>query len=260
MIPLFDSLAHPTLTGRWLKSSHDAGVELLVRDMSRSGFSAACAVGLAGVEGYEHQRFADMCRPYRQLFPVAGIDPLASDLPAQLDTVKDLGYVAIKLHPRFSSFSVYAEAFSTTLREARNRDLAIFLCTYFHGAAASYPDSDPLYGIARALKAVPDARLVLLHGGDVELMRYCQFARHSENVLVDLSFTMMKYRGSSLDLDMKYLAERFNRRVCIGTDHPEYGHAEVRSRFEELTAGVDDDEAANIGYRNLSRFLGVDLS
>lgn len=225
--------------------------------MGISGFSAACAVGLAGVEEYEHDRFAAMCRPYPQLVPIAGIDPFAGDLRTQLDAVRDLGYRAIKLHPRFSSFSVYDDAFSTTLREARNRDLAIFLCTYFHDSAAKYPDNDPLYGITRALKRAPDTRIVLLHGGDVDLMRYCQFARHSENVLIDLSFTMMKYRGSSMDLDLKYLVEHFNRRLCIGVDHPEYDHAAVRLRFEELTASLDDDKSANIGNRNLSRFLGT---
>ncbi|TDH38328.1 hypothetical protein E2A64_04225 [Pseudohoeflea suaedae] len=254
MSGLFDSLSHPTLSGRWFARDLDAGWQALVKRLRESGYSRACAVGLAGVEGYEHEAFIEACRPYAELVPIAGIDP-RGDLVAELRRVKQLGFSGIKLHPRLSAFAMGDDCLIEAFRAARAVDLPVFLCTYCHGPVERAPLEDPLYGLARALRAVPDIRLVLLHGGDVELMRYMQLVRHSPNILIDLSFTMMKYTGSSLDLDLAYVMRGFNRRTCFGVDHPEYTHAEVRTRFDALSAGLSPEERANVGFNNLSRFL-----
>ena len=271
---LFDSLAHPTISGRWLTGgweqraarpsraaphgvSYDASIEILVQAMERSGFAMACAVGLAGIENYDHRRFADLCRPFPQLIPIAGVNPTSDGLETELDLVASLQFRGIKLHPRISSFSLYDTALSNALQAAASRDLVVFLCTYAHSPAGAYPQRDPLYGLARAVNAVPHAKIILLHGGDIELMRYSQLARHSPNLLLDVSFTMMKYRGSSLDLDLKYLFKHFNKRLCIGVDYPEYSHAEVRDRFEDLAQGLTEEERHSVGYRNLASFLAI---
>ncbi|MAY62247.1 MAG: hypothetical protein CML29_08545 [Rhizobiales bacterium] len=254
MSGLFDSLSHPTLTGQWFARDLDATWPTLVKGMREGGFSRACAVGLAGVEGYEHEAFVEACRPHPELVPIAGIDP-RGDLASELRRVKDLGFAGIKLHPRLSGFTLGDDCLADAFRAAREVDLPVFLCTYCHGPVERAPLEDPLYGLARALRAVPDVRLLLLHGGDVELMRYMQLVRHSPNILIDLSFTMMKYPGSSLDLDLAYLMRGFNRRTCFGVDHPEYTHADVRARFDELSAGLSAEERENVGFRNLARFL-----
>jgi predicted TIM-barrel fold metal-dependent hydrolase len=260
VIPLFDSLTHPTVDGRWLGSSHDARVEPLVAALRANGFGMACAVGLAGTNAYEHERFAALCQPYAELVPVAGIDPHAADLEAQLDAVRELGFRAIKLHPRISGFSFDDAAFVATLEGAQRRELVVMLCTYLHAPLARYPERDPLYALVRALKRVPNVRVVLLHGGDVELLRWAQLVRHEERLLLDLSFTMMKYEGSSLDADLRYLFSSFHRRVCIGSDHPEWPHAKVRERFEALTTGLFEEARGDAGHRSLARFLGVDAA
>jgi hypothetical protein len=52
MIPIFDSLSHPTLTGRWISGDVDATFPTLDSELRAAGFCAACAVGLAGIQGY----------------------------------------------------------------------------------------------------------------------------------------------------------------------------------------------------------------
>jgi predicted TIM-barrel fold metal-dependent hydrolase len=258
VIPLFDSLAHPTVDGRWLSGDRDARVAPLLASLRESGFGMACAVGLAGTNGYDHERFAALCRPHAALVPIAGIDPRAPDLAAQLDVVRDLGFRGIKLHPRRSGFALDDARFVDALRLAHARDLVVMLCTYLHAPIADYPRSDPLYLLAAALREVPAVRMILVHGGDVDLLRWMQLARHNENLVLDVSFTMMKYAGSSLDADLRYAFSSFHRRTCLGSDHPEWAHAAVRTRFEELTAGLPDDARADVGHRTLARFLGVE--
>jgi predicted TIM-barrel fold metal-dependent hydrolase len=260
IIALFDSLAHPTLSGDWFGRGLDASFETLVRDMREASFARACAVGLAGQEGYEHAAFAARCRPFPQLVPIAGVAPKpAPEIECELDMVRELGFRGIKLHPRLSRFTYDDPCVIDTFNAAARRGLPVFLCTYFHTDIMGYPAADPLYAIARALKSASDARLVLLHGGTVELMRWMQFARHSPSILLDISFTLMRYIGSSLDADLAWLFHGFHDRTCIGADHPEYTHTDIRGRFEELAARATPEAARKIGGLNLARFLGVDF-
>lgn len=259
-IPLFDSLSHPTLSGDWFNRGLDATFETLVKKMREASFVRACAVGMSGHEGYEHVAFAERCRAFPQLVPVAGVSPKSTpEIDRELDLVRDLGFYGIKLHPRLSNFSLDDPRLVDTFNSASRRDLPVFLCTYFHTSAEAYPQHDPLYALAQTLKAAPKTRLVLLHGGTVELMRWMQFVRHMPNVLLDISFTMMRYRGASLDSDLAWLFDGFQNRTCTGTDHPEWSHAEVTKRFAELSAGANRDAVRKIGGLNLAEFLGIDL-
>jgi predicted TIM-barrel fold metal-dependent hydrolase len=256
MTVFFDSMAHPTLSGAWLDNAHDSGARALISSMADGGFSKACAVGLAGVEGYSHELFLQMCKPFPQLIPIAGIDPHRQPLEPELDCVAALGFRGIKVHPRFSRFQLSDKFFRRLLKLASERGLIVFLCTYFHAQIRDYPRTDPLYDLVESLQDAPDCRLVLVHGGDFELMRYVQFARHSPNILVDLSHTIMKYAGSSLDLDIAYLFRNFNHRICVGSDFPEYDHKSLRTRFEFLARDVDETARDRIAFGNLEGFLG----
>src|SRR5712691_8327015 len=137
---LFDSLSHPTLSGDWFGRGLDASFETLARDMHEAAFARACAVGLAGHEGYEHAAFAARCRPFAQLVPIAGVAPkLAAEIDRELDMVRDLGFCGIKLHPRSSRFAYDDPCVIDTFISATRRGLPVFLCTYFHTDIVRYP-------------------------------------------------------------------------------------------------------------------------
>jgi predicted TIM-barrel fold metal-dependent hydrolase len=259
LVPLFDSLSHPTLTGAWGSKPGVATFDGLVRSLEEAGYVGACAVGLAGVEEYEHVAFVAQCRRHRLLVPVAGFDPAVADVAGEVARLKRLGYRGLKLHPRFSGRTRDLEAYSAVLQAAGREGLVVFYCTYMHCQADRYPRQDPLYDLVALIEHAPATKVVLVHGGDVNLLRYAELVRFNQNLLLDLSLTMMKYQGSSLDLDLRFLLERFDRRVCIGTDHPEYDHRAVRDRFEDLTRDLPTDKVENAGYRNIAVFLGLAL-
>jgi predicted TIM-barrel fold metal-dependent hydrolase len=256
-VPIFDSLTHPTLSGRWIDGERDATFDALARELAHWGFAGACAVGLAGVEGYEHEAFLEACAPHPSLVPIAGIDPRTPLLGEELARVAALGFRGVKVHPRLARWAPTAEGLGALFREAAANGLPVLYCTYRHAPIASYPSEDPFYVLVRALQKAPEARVVLMHGGDVELLRYAELVRFNENLLLDLSFTMLKYRGSSLDADLAFLLRRFDRRICVGTDHPELSHEALRERFDQLTAGVEREKVENAAFRNIEAFLGV---
>lgn len=257
-MPIFDSLAHPTLTGYWLGKAVDASFASLVTQLKRADYAGACAIGMADTEGYAHEPFIQQCRKYDCLVPVAGINPYKKmPLVEELDLIADLGFTGVKIHPRFSGFTQKLDQLYELFQEAATRNLIVFYCTYMHCAISDYPEVDPFYSLISLLKACPSTKVILIHGGDVSLMRYAELVRFDDRLLLDLSLTMMKYKGSSIDLDLGYLFREFDRRICIGTDHPEYSHHEVRERFDALSRGVNQEKLENIGHRNLQSFIGL---
>ena len=114
---------------------------------------------------------------------------------------------------------------------------------------------DPFYQLIKILKKSPNLKLVIVHGGDVNLLKYAELVRFNDNLLLDLSMTMLKYKGSSIDNDIKFLFSNFDRRICIGTDHPEYSHEDLRTYFDSLIENLESHRAENIGYKNIMKFL-----
>jgi predicted TIM-barrel fold metal-dependent hydrolase len=259
MIPIFDALAHPTLSGRWLASGRDARFDTLADALGGAGYLGAAAVGICGVEDYADETFIQHCRRHPTLVPVAGFNPAhTGSIAGEMQRLRALGYTAIKVHPRFTGMELAGPKLGQTLASAAEHDLLVFFCTYQHCGIERYPVEDPFFSLVRALKAAPKARVVLVHGGDVELLRYAELVRFNANLILDLSLTIMKYAGSSLDADLSFLFQKFDRRICIGSDHPEYGHQELRARFEDLASGIARAKAENIAFRNIVTFMGCE--
>src|SRR5262249_31792163 len=158
-------------------------------------------------------------------------------------------------HPRFSRWQCDPASLGAVLSEAARLELVVFYCTYWHSRIETLPDQDPFLMLTGALKAAPSCKVVLLHGGTVNLLSYAELVRFKENLILDLSLTIMKYERSSIDRDIDFLFHRFDRRICIGSDHPEYSHAQLRTRFEHFSHDLPEEKAANIGHRNIMRFL-----
>lgn len=254
---LADSLAHPTLNGTWLGRPAGNTFQHLAAELERHGYRFACAVGLWGQDGFEAEAFARAALRHPRLVPIAGIRPSAdAALGVTLDRVRDLGYRGVKLHPRFSGVDVADPAIPATFRMAAERDLTVFFCTFQYGPVERWPSTDPLSALVAALRAAPRARVVLLHGGDVGLMRYMQLMRFNDRLLLDLSHTILKYAGSSLDADIRFLFHVFDRRICVGTDYPQFRHDELRARFDVFADGLSPERRENIAWRNLGAFVG----
>jgi len=260
MLPIFDSLAHPTLSGNWLKQQNQvATFEKLQNELTQSHYLGACAIGMADIEGYEHEAFIQNCRKIgHQLVPIAGFNPvLSEDVEKELDLIQKLGFKGIKIHPRFSKIELGKHDLGSIFKSAAKRNLVIFYCTYLHCSLHSYPTVDPFFQLIEWLKVAPEAKVVLVHGGDVQVLRYAELVRFNPNLLLDLSLTIMKYAGSSIDMDIRFLFQQFDRRICIGTDFPEYTHEALRQRFDYFSKDIATIKKENIAFKNLINFLST---
>ena len=255
---IWDSLAHPTVDGFWISKGLRAEIDPLVRDLQTYDFEGACAVGLPNLGAYDHENFWKMCSPFAQLYPVAALTQLQeSEFIKEIRLLREIGYRAIKVHQRLLGTNFNSTQLGKIFHEAHVNDFVVFYCTYYHNRISEYPAYDPLQTLIAAFKKAPACRVVLIHGGTVDILRYAELVRFNSNLLLDLSLTMFKYRGSSLDADIHFLIQNFDEKICIGTDHPEYTHPHLRHWFDTVTAGLPDDKACNIASLNLKRFLQI---
>jgi predicted TIM-barrel fold metal-dependent hydrolase len=255
--PLFDANAHPSLSGAILK--RPASFPLLLQQLLDAGFIGACAVGLPARGNYDHRDFLSACREYQNLVPVAGwSDVSAPKIEREIFALQALGYRAIKVHPRLSGLSVRDARFAEVLQACASAQLVVFHCTYQFGTDGSLHPIDPLPPLMDAVARAPNVKMVLLHGGGVEVLRYSEAIRTNPNLLLDLSLTLTRYKGSSVDFDIAHLFNTFDRRMCLGSDFPEYTPSEVRDRFEALASGLSQAKRDNIGWRNIMRMVGAE--
>jgi predicted TIM-barrel fold metal-dependent hydrolase len=257
MTPLFDANAHPSLSGA--VSGKPASFALLSQQLGDAGFIGACAVGLPDDRDYDHESYLAACRAYPNLVPVAGWHNVPEPkIEREIRTLKALGYGAIKLHPRRCGLSVRDSSFREVLRVCAAAQIVVFHCTYQFGGASSLHPVDPLPSLMDAVASAPAVRMVLLHGGTVEILRYAEAIRTTPDLLLDLSFTLNRYQGSSIDLDLAYLFNTFDQRMCVGSDFPEYSQSQVRARFDEFASAIPQPKRDNIGWRNIMSMLGVE--
>tara|TARA_Y100000780_G_scaffold232562_1_gene266330 strand:- start:38932 stop:39711 length:780 start_codon:yes stop_codon:yes gene_type:complete len=255
-IELIDSLAHPTLTGKWLSSHEDSSFSSLIKSMKDGNFNRSLAIGMDNIENYSHESFINECKLYPELIPVAGLNPFC-DLEKEFSLIKKLGFKAVKLHPRFSCFNMNIDTLKNIFQSSLNYNLPVLLCTYFYTSVDKIIKQDPFYILTEALSHVPNCKCVLVHGGGVEVLKYAELVRFNPNLLLDLSLTIMKYTGSSIDHDISFLLNHFDRRICIGTDFPEYSHRELFNKLESLSTGISEDKIKNFCGLNLINFLEI---
>ena len=260
--PLFDGCTHPTLDGTWLREADGAGntFENLAREMEANGVSHALAHGL-GLGGYDEEAYASAARSCSdRILPIAYFDPERvpepDDVGPWLQHIRQLGYVGFKIHPRLASLTYTDERLPPLLAGAKHAGLAPLLCTYAWTHTAAFAENT-IENLGLLLAQVPEAKVILVHAGGVRLLEFVELARAHPGVLLDLSLTLTKYEGSSIDLDLAFCFQRFDRRICMGSDSPEVSLAELRRRFEHFAEGLTQEKRTNIAHANLERFLGL---
>jgi predicted TIM-barrel fold metal-dependent hydrolase len=253
--PIFDSSTHPTLDGTWTLGRTGLSFDKLREIRVRNRDYRALAIGLPGVGNYSHERYIRACE-------AAGVEAIAAltrtekfEVTREIEMIASLGYRGIKIHPRLlganRELHILPEAFSACVQH----DIVCLLCTYEASSPGSLAIVDPLRQINDALNAAPETRLILMHGGFTRVMEYAGLARHSETILLDLSFTIMEMVSNSVESDIRYLMSRLDQRICIGSDSPEFEISQFVRRIGTLLGDLPSEKQANISSANLLKFF-----
>jgi predicted TIM-barrel fold metal-dependent hydrolase len=252
----FDALLHVTRSGAWPNGRDDAGIARLIHELDRGEVARGCLVGLPGVVDNEYV-LACAAGSGGRLVPIAGLHPhelAAEPLRTQLRTLADAGFRGVKLHPRLGGYDPLDPRALDVVRAAGDQGLVVFLDTLFRQsgrATGSAPDV-----IDRIVTSCPDVRMVLLHGGGPQILEVAQVVKIHSHLLLDLSYTLMAFCGSSVDLDLAWILRNLDRRVVVGSDMPEYTPSDAFGRLDELMRGMPETKHANVTYENLAAVFG----
>ena len=82
-----------------------------------------------------------------------------------------------------------------------------------------------------------------------------EIVRVHPTLTLDLSFTLLRYAGSSLDADIRWVMTRLDQRIVIGSYMPEYTPAEAFDRARLLADGLAPEKWANMAFRNLEKLF-----
>jgi len=262
IIPIFDSLTHPMPNGNWLDNRWDGKnkIDELAFEMKRNTIEWAFAVGMGNSIGnYSLDNYANFVRETSdKMFPIAYLDLKGTSeksISESLLKIKKNNYLGIKIHPRFSQIKMTDSLIRSSIKAANDLDLIVLVCSY-------YWSSDRINGyldLQQMIEHSADEKFILMHGGGVHLLEVAEQVKFTPNIILDLSFTMSKYAGSSIDLDIKYVMNSLDRKVCIGSDSPEFTQQHLRERFDLLAAELPREKQENIAYKNLLKLVGIKI-
>lgn len=258
----FDSLTHTSRSGKWLAEDRfDSSLARLLDEIEQVRPYRACLVNIAGYS--DNAELQDIAEKHRDLFvPFAGFDPSqfedSGDVPGKLRELSERGFAGIKLHPRLNAYDPLDERCLATVAQAGAYGLVVMIDTLFRQRSRFV--GHPADIIDKIAFACPGTQIILLHGAASAMLDIYETVRMRSNLLLDLSFTLMRYAGSSLDADMKFILSTLDQRATVGSDFPEYSLPKARSRIATMTEGLPTAKTENILHGNLERFLAAWLA
>lgn len=260
----FDSLVHVTPDGRWFNTAFDASEARLLREMDAASVERAVVVALAGY--IDNSFVLDCCRRHNgRLLPGASIDPASlsrDELVARLrGELREGPFPVVKLHPRLHRYDVLDPRALVLFEELASwpRPPAIWLDSLLHPPGIQMT-ATPEESVRFLGESFPTLRLTLLHAGGASALKFYEVIASLPNVFLDLSYSLTRYRTSSLALDHRFLIERFDRRTMFGSDFPEVGLPEATRAFEALAHDLPAAKADQVRFQTLSTCLGLPWS
>jgi predicted TIM-barrel fold metal-dependent hydrolase len=254
---LFDSLTHVTRDGSWCgERRYDASLNRLLQDMEEGGAYRACLVAIA--DFVDNDVILESARAHPDRFvPIAGLNPRTLPTLRRVEAVvaelAAQGFAGIKLHPRMNGYDPLDPKCIAVFDAAARHGLVVLLDTLFRRrglATQNAPDT-----IDYIANACPDTRILLLHAAGPSMLDLFEIVRANPNLMLDFSFTIMRYAGSRLDEDMRYLFATTDQLITIGSDFPEYPPARMLERFRLLSDGIEPHRIENITHKNLERLF-----
>ncbi|UYG06242.1 amidohydrolase family protein [Halomonas sp. M4R1S46] len=255
--PFFDSLTHVSPDGTWLGRNHfDASLDRLLKEAGKISGYRAC---LVNIHGYQDNAYLEeVAKEYPELFvPIAGFDPSTHETPhsirKELSELYERNFAGIKLHPRLNGYDPLDNRALYAIQEAARFNLVVFVDTLFRQLSITTKHTPDV--IDKIAQACPDTKIILLHGGGTSMLDVYEIVRMRSNLMLDLSFSMMRYRGSSLDMDIRFICRTLDQRMTLGSDFPEYTPRECLEVALGIVDGLPEEKINNILHNNLHNML-----
>jgi predicted TIM-barrel fold metal-dependent hydrolase len=200
--------------------------------------------------------FHDNCRKFKNLIPVALLRDV-NNVKKEINNILKLKYKFIKIHPRIikkplNNLKFYTKVF----KEVNKTNLTILWCT-FDSWENRASDINQLDFISKLINLTKKNKIILMHGGGPNIIKYYEKFRFIKRVYLDLSYTLPHYYESSLEKDIIFLMKKFDQRLLVGSDFPTISlenHSKILNKIIKKSK-INNLKKKNILYKNLEKII-----
>lgn len=252
---VFDTNYHPVFDPR-VDVPEAVQLEGLESKLRSRGVIGALSVDLPSLNNHlNHEQFVLAHSRSSFFTPVPAIRTTTSPR-SQIGAILRSGAKLVKVHPRLLGLNYDSRELKRIIRYVTEADLGLLLCCYpyskFSGTARGFHLSSILDSLA---PKTGFKKTLLMHGGGPQFLEVAEWARHQEDVLLDLSFTLTQFAHTSVAVDMRGAARRFEKRMTLGSDSPHEDLDRWVSERDKFLEDIPGERRSTISSENILNFL-----
>ncbi len=200
--------------------------------------------------------FFNNCLKTNNLIPVATIRN-AKSLKDEIQNIKKTGFKFVKFHPRNLNIRFGSDFYIKAFELITKTKLNIMWCTFDGWHKNKLSEINQLEFLSRLSNIVKSNKIILMHSGGPNILRYYEKFRFCENIIFDLSYTITHYENTSIEKDIIFLFKKFDRRIIVGCDYPAVNLNAYLSTLKKLLklSKISNIKKINILKNNLKKII-----
>lgn len=260
---IIDALTHIHPTPNAFGNGCDLRTEFLIEQLDSSPVDRAIVTAIEGDTPYctPTAYVIEQCAQYPDhLIGFASVDPLKNpNAVADFESyVRNDAMRGLKLHPRHQHLSADDERIVPLVEKAAELGVPVTICSS-QWKHAPLRDQLPMTVDVLA-KRVPEAKIILAHGGGFHFMDAFVVAVANDNVYLETSISLQYFADTPFEDQYMFTLKQLGaERIIYGSDHPEDPVATCYTRSVALFEkhGFTAEERAKILGANVQQLIGL---
>ena len=202
----------------------------------------------------DREIFYNNCLKTKNLTPVALIKN-SKNLKNEIKSIVNIGFNYIKFHPRNLNLKIGSNFYIKAFKILNKTNLKIMWCTFDGWSTQKISETNQIDFLSKLINLVDDNKIILMHSGGPNILKYYEKFRFVENVYFDLSYTLPHYESTSVENDIIFLFKNFDKRLICGTDFPTFNfnvHQKILIKILKKSK-VSKSKLLNITFKNLKK-------
>lgn len=194
------------------------------------------------------------CLKTNNLIPVAFIKK-STNLKNEIRNIVNLGFNFIKFHPRNLNLKIGNDFYIKAFKLINKTKLKIMWCTFDGWSTHKISEANQIEFLSKLINLIDDNKIILMHSGGPNILKYYEKFRFVENVYFDLSYTLTHYQNTSVEKDIIFLFKNFDKRLICGSDFPTFDfsvHHKILNRILKKSK-ISKNKILNITSHNLKK-------
>jgi len=245
--------AIPALEKEGNIKAHTTGtIKSLLASMDHAGIERSLICSIA-TRPKQFQAILDWSHKIRneRLIPLPSIHPDDPHCVEQIHTVREEGFIGIKMHPFYQNYSLNDERLNPLYKALSDTDLMLVVHCGYDIAFPRIRRADPL-GILSLHKRFPELRLISTHFGGWDIWDEVEEILIGKNIYMEISFALHYLKKEQI---VRMLNNHPMEYLLFGSDSPWVDQAECITKLKALQ--LNDNLLAGILSENALRLLQV---